>query len=111
MPHCASSGLQVGDYCEGDGECGTDNLLNNCGPGGYDVYAVGGECPAKLSLAPVAVCPGETEKALEDLPNCAAPFLAVDDLCEGDGECGSSQSLNNCGNGWDVYVLEFGVTG
>ena len=27
----------IGSFCEGDGECSTDDALNNC-PGGYDVY-------------------------------------------------------------------------
>ena len=36
-PSCAYPGVEVGDWCEHDGECGTEQHLNNC-PGGYDVY-------------------------------------------------------------------------
>ena len=36
-PACSSSSVHIGDWCEGDGECGTNSTLNNC-PGGYDVY-------------------------------------------------------------------------
>ena len=36
-PSCADPAIKVGDWCEGDGECGTKPHLNNC-PGGYDVY-------------------------------------------------------------------------
>jgi len=35
-PNCEAPGVKIGDYCEADGECGTNRLLNNCGP--YDVY-------------------------------------------------------------------------
>ena len=35
-PIC-STGLQIGAWCEGDGECGTQAHVNNC-PGGFDVY-------------------------------------------------------------------------
>lgn len=34
MPNCEE--VADGELCEGDGECGTDTDLNNCGP--YDVY-------------------------------------------------------------------------
>jgi hypothetical protein len=30
--------VNIGDLCEGDGECGTNQDLNNCGSGGFDVY-------------------------------------------------------------------------
>ena len=32
------SDIPIGGLCEGDGECGTLNSLDNCGVGGYDVY-------------------------------------------------------------------------
>ena len=35
-----------------------------------------------------------------NLANC--DVVACDQLCEGDGECGTNQELNNCG-GWDIY--------
>ena len=36
-PSCANLTVKIGDWCEGDGECGTLPHLNNC-LGGYDVY-------------------------------------------------------------------------
>lgn len=36
-----------------------------------------------------------------DLPACDT--VAVGALCEGDGECGTNDLLNNCGGVWDVY--------
>ena len=30
LPLCDDSSLEVGDLCEGDGECGTDGGLDNC---------------------------------------------------------------------------------
>eukprot|EP00039_Didymoeca_costata_P019090 m.336199 g.336199 ORF g.336199 m.336199 type:complete len:772 (+) comp17781_c0_seq1:341-2656(+) len=36
LPTCLEVG--TGELCEGDGECGTDNNLNNCGSLGYDMY-------------------------------------------------------------------------
>ena len=35
LPKCNS--VEVGELCDGDGECGTDNKLNNC-PGAWDIY-------------------------------------------------------------------------
>merc|ERR1712070_538639 len=42
--NCANANLRVGDLCEGEGECGTNQNLDNCG--GYDVYrvTVAGSC-------------------------------------------------------------------
>ena len=40
LPRCnvggSGFGLRLGEICEGDGECNTDRLANNCGP--FDVY-------------------------------------------------------------------------
>ena len=40
-----------------------------------------------------ADCPEEL-----DLVNCDTPGLAVGDLCESDGECGTDKSIDNCRN-------------
>ena len=50
-PRC-SAGIQIGTWCEGDGECGTRAHLNNC-PGGFDVYRrVPATCIDKHSTCP-----------------------------------------------------------
>jgi len=36
LSKCSSTDVPVGSQCEADGECGTDEYLNNCA--GYDVY-------------------------------------------------------------------------
>ena len=36
LAKCSSLDVSVGSHCEADGECGTDEYLNNCA--GYDVY-------------------------------------------------------------------------
>ena len=41
LVHCKTAGLKVGVMCEGDGECGTDNDLDNCGDT-WDIYKVTG---------------------------------------------------------------------
>lgn len=33
-----TSAVEPGGYCEGDGECGTNQHHNQCGPGGWDIY-------------------------------------------------------------------------
>ena len=147
-------------YCEGDGECGTNQLLNNCNPGQWDVYQVfvmrqppsipyppsppplpplpphpprprppppptpmpPNYCPQgqiqcyQSCLTPLAhadpSCPADS-----DLPRCdddeiwnlayAVPGAVT--FCEGDGECGTNQLLNNCDPGqgdWDVYLVQ-----
>ena len=42
--NCDTPGLAMGDVCEGDGECGTNNDLNNC-VGAYEMYIVIGGVP------------------------------------------------------------------
>jgi len=79
--NCGTAGLRGGDYCEGDGECGTNQ---------------GRLCP-ELEVLDEDDCPDEV-----DIQNCATLGLQFGDLCEGDGECGTSQSLNNCDEA-DMY--------
>merc|ERR1712048_576854 len=85
------------------GECGTDNSLNNCGRGGYDVYRKQPllACADGLSLSPVPACECPSNP---DIANC--DDVSAGELCEGDGECGTDDSLNNCRSGsvlYDVY--------
>ena len=52
---CSTIGLEVGDLCESDGECGLDHDLDNCEYGGQqnaDIYVVVGA----PSAAPSAAC-------------------------------------------------------
>lgn len=55
---------------------------------GCCVQALAGSCP--------------TYNELLVLANCNA--VGVGQLCEGDGECGTSNALNNCPVNWDVYT-------
>ena len=51
-----------------------------------------------------ATCPDAV--AVDALPRCIAGLVLPGGLCEGDGECGTSQLANSC-NGWqDVYKRE-----
>ena len=38
LPNCHY--VSVNSYCEGDGECGTNNWANNCNPGSWDIYRI-----------------------------------------------------------------------
>ena len=85
MAKCDGAGVEPGDLCEGDGECGTDNALNNCGADldlGGDVYRVvaRASCPRLEVVTPVGACPDDA-----DIHDCATPGLQPGDLCEGDG--------------------------
>ena len=60
-------------------------------------------CPVLEALPKdSADCPEEL-----DLVNCDTPGLAVGDLCESDGECGTDKGIDNCRNeihkGADIY--------
>jgi len=102
---CDTPGLEIGDMCEGDGECDTDDDLNNCehdGSMSADVYILlsGDELDedcADIEPLPEADCPDDAF-----LVNCDDTSLSAGDLCEGDGECGTDAALNNCGSA-DVY--------
>ena len=58
----------------------------------------GESCGLCLRVVKAIDCPG----ALDLLPDCNAADLGG--LCEGDGECGTSDSIDNCGVGYDVYI-------
>lgn len=112
MPNCADPHLHYGEYCEGDGECETSNDLDNCGDS--DVYVVGNDCVnaygSGLNLYPSLQCP--TDKLYQYIPHCASPGLGDGDYCEGDSECDTDNTLNNCDDpnfpdfyGFDIYVI------
>jgi len=75
----------IGELCEGDGECGTSNI-NNCGA--YDVYRL---CGVAVPV-PIADCPSDPA----NLQNCFEAPLGA--LCLGDGKCHTDSILNNCGS-------------
>ena len=114
IQHCGTPGLEVGDLCEGDGECDTDNGLNNCPYDGLteaDIYVIVGAptaAPSTPTVAPSTAAPSaqacyfyraasEAECPDDaDIWNCATPGLEIGDLCEADGECDTDTDLNNC---------------
>lgn len=100
LPDCGHPDLKPGDYCEGDGSCGTDQNLDNCGYGGWDVYYVR-QCHSNLVPVLPAQCPADD---VHEIAQCFADLLHLDDVCEGEGECGTSNALDNC-NGYDVYDI------
>ena len=53
----------------------------------------------KAIAYPASDCPGFAE--LQSMPNCVDADAG--NLCEADGECGTSSDLDNCGDGYDVY--------
>ena len=61
-------------------------------------------CLNNFREATTSECPGEDEY----VPGCDSDGLVVGDLCESDGECGLSTSLDNCeadGADGDFYVV------
>ena len=122
-PNCALRTLQPGQYCEGDSECGTDSNLNNCNAM-YDVYKIvatppkkgssksmcsaGKSCGRCLHASPKCTgtsCPKTCPQNMlsPSAPPCSSPTVKPGMFCEGDGECGTTSSLNNCPGGYDVY--------
>ena len=57
-------------------------------------------CGVCLLAVKVVDCPSHLNTVLDLLPDCAAADLG--ELCEADGECGTSD-LNNCGYDYDIY--------
>lgn len=58
------------------------------------------ECGVCLEPVTASECPDAT--AMAQLPTCDGIHV-VGGLCEGDGECGTSATLNNCNANGDVY--------
>lgn len=61
---------------------------------------LGHECGICLQPVSAPQCPDEPSIAA--LPNCNE-LHDVGSLCEGDGECGTDRTINNCGRNHDVY--------
>ena len=110
VPNCESSSFPKYKgikYCEGDGECGTNTNLNNCGD--FDIYIVPILCKGR-SIIPLdktkLSCPNDNP---EDCDNTDLTTENAITYCEGDGECGTNDDLDNCDYGWlqngkDIYV-------
>mmetsp|Transcript_10811 Transcript_10811/g.34553 ORF Transcript_10811/g.34553 Transcript_10811/m.34553 type:complete len:1413 (-) Transcript_10811:128-4366(-) len=123
LPSCGGGDDVVkGDLCEGDGMCGTDDGLDNCMPGAYDVYRVVREVErtpsptAQSDVRPTVAareegCPILSEASScpesnpRNLPDCDDRSLRVGHKCEGSGECGTDVDLDNCEGLTDIYVV------
>ena len=104
--------LPVKTACESSGYHARSDVLHNHDLGvesGVDTDRdLWGDVPRCPILEPLETseCPGEGAVGSEvftDITNCATPGLAKGDLCEGDGECGTRDSLNNCAANGDLY--------
>jgi len=60
----------------------------------------GESCAVCLRVVKVVDCPSHLNTVLDLLPDCAAADFG--ELCEADGECGTSET-NNCGYDYDIY--------
>ena len=63
--------------------------------------STGSSCGICLRLVGGSECPSIA--AMEMLPNCDQ-LHAEGELCEGDGECGTAPTANNCNGNGDVYM-------
>ncbi|KAH8098753.1 hypothetical protein JL720_1716 [Aureococcus anophagefferens] len=63
---CDAAGLLPGDFCSGDGECATDEALDNCGAA--DVRAAQGSNPMKRTAAPARANPVKAGALAEEAP-------------------------------------------
>lgn len=61
---------------------------------------IGASCGYCLEPVEAADCPADVGP---HFVHCEDPSLRDGDLCEGDGECGTSTTLDNCGDGFEVY--------
>ncbi|KAH8077208.1 hypothetical protein JL720_10173 [Aureococcus anophagefferens] len=102
-------GLDVGDLCEGDGECGTTNGVDNCedaaGDMKADIYRI---CPDYLEEVDLDDCP-DPVVLTASYPHCGSPHLTIGDMCEGDNECGrptASTTAHAAGDmEADIYLI------
>lgn len=70
----------ISESCDAGADCGS-----------CLVAIAGSDCPD----------PSGSPQNLDALPNCIDAEFGM--LCEGDGECGTSDQLSNCGYNYDVY--------
>ena len=91
-----SNWLSSADVCTG----GWQGVV--CGPvAPTPICDAGSECGSCLKQIayPDTECPSDA--ILRTMASCA--MAADGSLCEADGECGTSDGLDNCGDGYDVY--------
>eukprot|EP00729_Bicosta_minor_P012607 gene12607-10258_t len=104
QPSTSSAHRQPASSCKFQSSCTAGYYLrgasssakgscSKCGPNTYQSDG-SGSCLSITKLAS-SECPSN-----RDLARCDK--VSVDSLCEGDGECGTSNGLNNCG-GYDMY--------
>ena len=111
LRNCNDETLVVGDQCEGDGECKTDNNLNNCDDD-FDIYIVEMPIPsARLVVCSTLTPLNASNCDLIDvvrLPTCDNSTLVSGDLCKYHKEleynCYSDNDFNNC-DGYDIYTV------
>lgn len=94
--------IKSGWYGTSTDPCGDGWQGAICGPAAPEPDCdAGSSCG--LCLKPIAYpateCPDFN--TLQTMPAC--DLAPVGGLCEADGECGTSDTLNNCGDGYDVY--------
>lgn len=85
---------KIGKSGKASGESGKSGKESG-DPGGNP----GATC-ANVCLQALPNCPSD----YYDLQNCYSEVTDIGEYCWGDGECGTSNELNNCGYGIDVYL-------
>lgn len=84
---CDSPHLQPGDFCEGDGECGT--IDTEVCEGGYDIYLVlesdGNDLDGDGATGCNDMCPDDSTRQLPGVCGCDAPMGASNIDTDGDG--------------------------
>jgi hypothetical protein len=110
--YCGFSLDQVNDNCQSakpcpslaDDECdGLEVCISGTGCGSIDADVITTSPPVEescdelcLEVLPTEFCPSDLI-----LPNCLE--VGLGEVCEGSGECGTNDKLNNCGT-YDVYA-------
>ena len=88
----ASAAMAAASAAQSSASAAQSAISSHAAPGCTTNYAIDtGACPF----------PETNLTGYNELPNCTD--ASVQSLCEGDGECGTSNDLNNCFSGYDVY--------
>jgi hypothetical protein len=95
-PNCNANGIAVGDFCEADGECGTSNL-NNCQPGGFDIYQVEAKIPVPPSSPPAL--PSSPPSPPASPPPPFPPYTCPDGGLPCHGNCLRAVPSDECPDG------------
>lgn len=107
---CQFSAYLRDGICD-DGTIGAQFSICPCGSDCTDCGPKQCACP-ELELVEEVECPDES-----NLLHCGSFGLEPGDLCEGDGECGTNPTADNCGQlvdgntaMFDIYVVQAGPT-